>query len=90
MQMSNQLIHIWFEFGELLYFFFLLSSLIVCLGVSDVKLIVKTDYSLAGSPLLLIDLTIYCQTVTTIQTHHKKDKQLIHSIYTTNELNRTA
>lgn len=54
------------------------------------RLLKQMDYSLAGSHLLLIDLTIYCQTVTTIQTRHKKDKQLIHSIYTTNELNRTA
>lgn len=54
------------------------------------RLLKQMDYSWAGSHLLLIDLTIYFQTVTTIQTDHKKDKQLIHSIYTTSELNRTA
>ena len=54
------------------------------------RLLKQMDYSLAGSHLLLIDLTIYFQTVTTIQTDHKKDKQLIHCIHTKNKLNRIA
>ena len=60
--------------------FFWLSSLIVCLGVRlmriPLRLLKQMDYSMAGSHLLLIDLTIYCQTVTGIQTHHKKTNNL--------------
>lgn len=40
------------------------------------RLLKQMDYSLAGSHLLLIDLTIYCQMVTGIQTHHKKTNNL--------------
>ena len=40
------------------------------------RLLKQMDYSMAGSHLLLIDLTIYCQTVTVIQTHHKMTNNL--------------